>query len=37
MAYLPGRKAAALLGIHQNTLRRYADQGIIPSFKTNSG
>ena len=37
MAYLPGRKAAALLGIHQNTLRRYSDQGIIPSFKTASG
>ena len=37
MKYLPGKKAAALLGIHQNTLRKYADRGIIPSFKTASG
>ena len=37
MKYLPGKKGAALLGIHQNTLRKYADRGIIPSFKTASG
>ena len=37
MKYLPGKKAAALPGIHQNTLRKYADHGIIPSFKTASG
>ena len=37
MKYLPGKKASALLGIHQNTLRKYADRGIIPSFKTASG
>ena len=27
MPYIPGRKAAEQLGIHQNTLRRYADEG----------
>ena len=37
MKYIPGKKASALLGIHQNTLRKYADRGIIPSFKTASG
>ena len=37
MKYIPGKKASALLGMHQNTLRKYADRGIIPSFKTASG
>ncbi len=37
MVYIPGRKAAAQLGLHQNTLRRYADEGRIPSIKTASG
>ena len=37
MKYILGKKASALLGIHQNTLRKYADRGIIPSFKTASG
>ena len=37
MKYIPGKKASALLGIHQNTLRKYADRRIIPSFKTASG
>ena len=37
MPYIPGRKAAALLGIHQNTLRRYADEGQIRAFRTKSG
>ncbi len=37
MAYIPGRKAAAQLGIHQNTLRRYADEGRIRTIRTASG
>ena len=28
MPHIPGRKAAEQLGIHQNTLRRYADEGM---------
>ena len=35
--YLSGRKAAAQLGMHQNTLRRYADAGKIPTIKTAGG
>lgn len=35
--HLPGRKAAELLGLHQNTLREYADRGRIPYIKTESG
>ena len=37
MPYIPGRKAAAQLGIHQNTLRRYADEGRIQTIRTASG
>ena len=37
MPYIPGRKAAAQLGIHQNTLRRYADEGQIRAIRTKSG
>ena len=37
MQYLPSRQAAKILGLHPHTLRRYADQGIIPSIKTESG
>ena len=37
MAYIPGRKASAQLGIHQNTLRRYADEGRIQTIRTASG
>ena len=37
MPYIPGRKAAAQLGIHQNTLRRYADEGQIRVIRTKSG
>ena len=36
MSYLPSRKAAAQLGLHPQTLRRYARQGKI-SFYRNSG
>ena len=37
MQYLPSRQAAKILGLHPHTLRRYADAGIIPSIKTQSG
>ena len=37
MQYLPSRQAAQILGLHPHTLRRYADAGIIPSIKTQSG
>lgn len=33
MAYVPLRKALAELGLHPNTLRRYADQGLIPTIR----
>jgi len=35
--YLPSRKAARILGLHPNTLRKYADEGRIKSIKTASG
>lgn len=35
--YVPGRKAANKLGIHQNTLRRWADAGKIPHIRTAAG
>ena len=35
--YLPGRKAAEILGLHQNTLREYADSGKISCIRTESG
>ena len=34
---MPGRKAAVQLGIHQNTLRRYSDEGRIQTIRTASG
>ena len=37
MQYLPSREADKILGLHPHTLRRYADTGIIPSIKTQSG
>ena len=37
MQYLPSREAAKILGLHPHTLRRYADTGIIPYIKTQSG
>ena len=37
MPYIPGRKAAVQLGIHQNSLRRYSDEGRIQTFRTASG
>ena len=37
MQYLPSRQAAKIPGLHPHTLRRYADAGIIPSIRTQSG
>ena len=37
MLYNPDRKAAQQLGIHQNTLRQYADEGRIQVIRTASG
>lgn len=34
---LPSRKATKILGIHQNTLRRWANQEKIKYFKTQAG
>ncbi|NEO32647.1 MAG: IS607 family transposase [Symploca sp. SIO3C6] len=37
MAYVPLRKAVEFLGLHPNTLRRYADEGKIESIKNEAG
>ncbi|TAE54326.1 MAG: IS607 family transposase [Nostocales cyanobacterium] len=37
MAYIPLRKAVEFLGLHPNTLRRYADEGKIKSIKNSAG
>ena len=37
MVYVASRKAAVLLGLHPQTLRRYADQGKIPHYRTSAG
>ncbi len=37
MAYVPLRKAVKKLGLHPNTLRRYADKGKIPIIKNEAG
>ena len=37
MAYVPLRKAVDRLGLHPNTLRRYADQGKIDIIKNEAG
>lgn len=37
MAYVPLRKAVEKLGLHPNTLRRYADQGKIEIIKNEAG
>lgn len=34
---LPSRKAAVALGLHPNTLRKYADDGLIKHIKTPAG
>lgn len=35
--YLPSRKACQLLGVHESTLRRWADSGKIKFIRTASG
>ena len=37
MVYIASRKAAALLGLHPQTLRRYADQGKILHYRNSAG
>ncbi|MEG4343549.1 IS607 family transposase [Microcoleus sp. A003_D6] len=37
MAYVPLRKAVEFLGLHANTLRKYADEGKIKSIKNEAG
>lgn len=37
MNYLPSRKASQVLGLHPNTLRKYADNGTIHTIKNNAG
>ena len=37
MSYLPSRKAAAQLGLHPQTLRRYARQGKTPFYRNSGG
>ena len=37
MAYVASRKAAALLGLHPQTLRRYANEGKIPHYRNSDG
>jgi len=37
MAYIPLRKAVQQLGLHPNTLRKYADEGKIKTIKNEAG
>ncbi len=37
MAYLPVGKAAQALGMHENTVRKHADNGNLPSIRSPSG
>jgi predicted site-specific integrase-resolvase len=37
MAYIPLRKAVEFLGLHPNTLRKYADEGKISYIKNEAG
>lgn len=37
MAYIPLRKAVQELGLHPNTLRKYADEGKIKTIKNEAG
>jgi putative resolvase len=37
MAYIPLRKAVEFLGLHPNTLRKYADEGKISHIKNEAG
>ena len=35
--YVPSREASKILGLHANTLRKYADDGRIATYRTASG
>jgi len=35
--FVPAREASKILGLHANTLRKYADEGRISAFRTASG
>lgn len=37
MAYVPLRKAVEFLGLHPNTLRKYADEGKIETIRNEAG
>lgn len=37
MRYYSVEQAAELSGFHPNTIRRWADDGTIPSFRTKGG
>ena len=37
MVYVASRNAAAMLGLHPQTLRRYAEQGKIPHYRNSAG
>ena len=37
MKYVTSKEASKLLGLHPNTLRNYADNGTIKSYRTKSG
>ncbi|MBD2554591.1 IS607 family transposase [Limnothrix sp. FACHB-708] len=37
MAYIPLRKAVEFLGLHPNTLRKYADEGKIETIRNEAG
>jgi putative resolvase len=37
MAYVPSREACKRLGVHENTLRKWADDGKIEHIRTGSG
>ena len=37
MNYVTSREASKILGLHPNTLRHYADNGTIESYRTKSG
>jgi len=37
MNYVTSREASQILGLHPNTLRSYADNGTIKTFRTEKG
>lgn len=35
--YMAPREAAAFLGIHTNTLRKWSDMGLVPAYRQGAG